>query len=91
MRIPLLLAANPRHCGQPASIPILAGKWKIILEGVETTRVFVLYRHSPEVGIEAVNGYVFELEDNAHCRVKIVEAGKESMISVYLELVPEEE
>jgi len=90
MRIPLLLAANPRHCKFPAEIPVVAGKYRISLENVEDSGIHIMYHHSPEVGIQATHGYVFELDENVMCRAKVTEPGTEPMISVFLEQVEDE-
>ena len=90
MRIPLLLAATPRHCRESAEIPVVAGKWRICLENVEDSGIHILYHRSPDVGVQATHGYVITLEENTYCRAKVTEPGTEAMISVFLEQVDEE-
>ncbi len=90
MRIPLLIAANPRHCKFPALVPVLAGKWRILLENVVDSGIHIIYRRSPEVGIQATHGYEFSLDENSHCQAKVTEFGNEPSISVYLEQVETE-
>lgn len=89
-RIPLLLAANPRHCKNPAEIPVVAGKWKIHLEDVVDSGIHIMYHRSPDVGVQATHGYVIALEENVYCRAKVTEPGTEPMISVFLEQVEDE-
>lgn len=88
MRIALLIGANPKFVKHGPRVPVEAGKWGVVIDGLSNSRISI-YHNSPNRAFNTFDGHVFSLEDNSVLEVRIVEAGSEHSISVYLESINE--
>lgn len=92
MRLPLLFHANPKAAKIGGTkVPLQEGKWRVVMEGVTNSRVFIHYDSPlmPDVNtaFEVHDGKEFDVEETMKVRARVAEVGTEEFINVFVESV----
>lgn len=85
-KIPLLFGAKPFKGLKGPCVPIHKGKWRVHGNHVDSRLVVIVDAPPYVLGRHEVNGGVdLEIEMNGSLFLEVLEAGKESSITVFLE------
>lgn len=86
MQLALLAGANPRICERGPLVRLSAGRWNIIIEGLEDSVLALDDNSGSSAKLNGVNK--LDLRESGNFRIVFTERGREESINVYAINVP---
>lgn len=85
MRLPLFVLATPQDDLKSVSLMIGTGQWRLVSNHIDS--ILELHEQGSDCSVPVVSDQIIELKKVTQIQLKIVKAGKEKSITIFVESV----